>query len=75
MKKKHGTNVTQTVIVAPRTPASNGGRAPGLLYAATNPTNCTTMIKGPGVVSARPKPVAMSSVVSQPYRSTACWDT
>ena len=31
MKKKHGRNVTQTVMHAPITPASSGGRLPGLL--------------------------------------------
>ena len=35
-------------------------------YAAMNPTNCTTMISGPGVVSAMPSPSSISPGRSQP---------
>jgi hypothetical protein len=46
-------------------PATQGSRAPGLRYAPRNATNCTTMISGPGVVSARASPRTISPGASQ----------
>ena len=40
--------------------ATHGSRSPGFRYAPRNATNCTTMISGPGVVSARPSPRTIS---------------
>src|SRR5215469_8015951 len=41
-------------------PATIGGSEPGCRNAARKPTNCTTMISGPGVVSAMPSPSSIS---------------
>ena len=56
-QRKHGTKVAQVVSMAPRVPAIIGSRPPGLRKAARNPTNGKTRIRGPGVVSAKSKPV------------------
>ena len=47
-------------------PAVSGVRVPGWFQAVIKPTNCVTMISGPGVVSARPRPSSISFSVSQP---------
>ena len=75
MKRKLGTKVTQVVSSAPSSPASSGSRSPGLRYAARNATNCTTMIRGPGVVSASARPRTISEADSQPKVPTAAWVT
>ena len=41
-------------------------KAPESRYAAMKPTNCRTMISGPGVVSAMPRPSSISPGLSQP---------
>src|SRR5215472_10003405 len=58
--KKHGTNVHQVASSPPRVPATIGGSEPGCRNAARKPTNWTTMISGPGVVSAMPSPSSIS---------------
>ena len=63
---KQGTKVTQVVSTPPSAPASRGGRAPGARKAPMKPTNWTTMISGPGVVSAMPRPSSISPGRSQP---------
>jgi RNA-directed DNA polymerase len=45
--------------------ASIGGSPPGSRDAAMKPTNCSTMIRGPGVVSAMPRPSSISPGFSQ----------
>jgi hypothetical protein len=75
IQRKHGANVTQVVSSPPRVPATSGESPPGSRYAARNPTNCVTMMSGPGVVSAIPRPSSISPGCSQPCVSTACWAT
>ena len=59
--RKHGAKVTQVVSDrAERPPPTQGSSAPGSRNAARKPTNCTTRISGPGVVSARPSPSSIS---------------
>src|SRR5215204_1073504 len=64
--RKHGINVTQVASRPPSVPASIGESAPGSRYAAMKPTNCRTMMRGPGVVSAMPRPSSISPGLSQP---------
>ena len=45
---------------------SSGGIAPVSRIAPMKPTNCVTMISGPGVVSAMPRPSSISPGASQP---------
>src|SRR3990172_4299591 len=52
IQRKQGAKVTQTVTTEPATPAQMGESGPGSRYAPKKPTNCRTMISGPGVVSA-----------------------
>src|SRR5439155_494104 len=54
IQRKHGVNVAQVVSSAPKVAASSGGKPSGCCHAPINPTNCKTMINGPGVVSASP---------------------
>src|SRR5262249_9460306 len=68
---KEGTNVTQVASKPPSVPASMGGSEPASRKAAMKPTNCSTMISGPGVVSAMPRPSSISPGLSQAYFSTA----
>src|SRR6266567_3568384 len=65
IQRKHGVNVTQVASSPPKVPASIGGSAPGLRNAPMKPTNCSTMISGPGVVSAIPSPSSISPGLSQ----------
>ncbi len=67
-RKKLGRNMPKVVKSPPRTPAVRGVSAPGLFQAVMKPVNCVTMISGPGVVSARPRPSTSCSWVSQPRR-------
>ena len=53
-------NVTQVASRPPSVPASIGESAPGSRKAAMKPTNWSTMISGPGVVSAIPRPSSIS---------------
>ena len=64
---KHGTNVAHNVTPA----AATAIHGPPALCPARNPTNCSTRISGPGVVSARPSPSSICPGVSQPCVSTA----
>jgi hypothetical protein len=75
MKRNDGTNVTQVVRSAPTTAAVQGLIVPGSRYAPRNATNCTTMISGPGVVSASARPRVISPGVTQPKSSTARCET
>jgi len=60
IQRKHGVNVTHVASKPPSVPAIIGERPPGSRYAAMKPTNCSTMISGPGVVSAMPSPSSIS---------------
>ena len=60
IQRKHGVNVTQVASRPPRVAATSGESPPASRNAAMNPTNWTTMIRGPGVVSAIPKPSSIS---------------
>src|SRR6185503_5067034 len=74
--RKQGAKVTQVVRSAPMVPARSGAMpAGGWLYAPRKPTNCTTMMSGPGVVSASPRPSTICCGPSQPKRATACCAT
>ena len=64
--RKQGVKVTQVASSPPSVPASIGDRPPGSRKAAMKPTNCSTMISGPGVVSAMPSPSSISPGFSQP---------
>src|SRR5215204_5989652 len=64
--RKHGVNVTQVASRPPRVPAASGESPPGSRNAAMKPTNWSTMISGPGVVSAIPRPSSISPGCSQP---------
>ncbi len=75
MNRKLGTKVAHAVTIAPARPAAAAGSDPGSRNAATNPTKTTTRISGPGVVSARLSPTAISLEVSHPNRRTAAWFT
>ena len=57
----------------PATSASGPNSA--CVHAPTKPTNATTMISGPGVVSPSARPSIICAGVSQPYVSTAPWYT
>ena len=57
---EHGAKVTQVASKPPRVAASIGGSPPASRKAAMKPTNWTTMINGPGVVSAMPSPSSIS---------------
>src|SRR5262245_16364558 len=71
--RKQGANVAHVATTAPITPATNGSSVPGCWYAPTKPTNSVTMIRGPGVLSARPSPVTIWFAESHPYLVTAAW--
>ena len=73
--RKQGVNVTQVASNPPNTPAVSGDSEPGSRNAAMKPTNCSTMISGPGVVSAMPSPSSISPGFTQWYCSTACCAT
>ncbi len=65
IQRKQGTNVTHTVMQAVKIAASIGRSIPGVWYAAKKPTNCTTMMSGPGVLSASPSPSSICDGESQ----------
>ena len=60
IQRKQGVKVTQVASRPPSVPASSGDSVPGSRKAARKPTNCSTMISGPGVVSAMPRPSSIS---------------
>src|SRR5262245_5062189 len=66
IQRKEGMNVTQVASKPPSVPASMGGSEPASRKAAMNPTNWSTMINGPGVVSAMPRPSSISPGLTQP---------
>jgi hypothetical protein len=72
IQRKQGTKVTQVVRRPPSVAARSGGMSPALRKAPRKPTNCVTMISGPGVVSAMPRPSSISPGRSQLWVSTAC---
>src|SRR5712671_664655 len=65
IQRKQGVKVTQVASSPPSVPASIGDSVPGSRKAAMKPTNCSTMISGPGVVSAMPSPSSISRGPSQ----------
>ena len=65
IQRKQGTKVTHVVSNPPRVAAMSGGRLPGARQAPRKPTNCVTMINGPGVVSAMPSPSSISPGFTQ----------
>ena len=67
-----GTKVTQVVSAEPSTALVTGENGSGLRQAPRKPTNCVTLISGPGSVSAKPSPSTISGAVIQPWVSTAC---
>src|SRR5262245_50514431 len=66
IQRKQGVKVTQVANKPPRVPASIGDKVPGSRNAAMKPTNWSTMMSGPGVVSAIPSPSSISPGLSQP---------
>src|SRR5262249_9922625 len=66
IQRKQGANVTQVASNPPKVPASRGASDPGLRKAAIKPTNWSTMMSGPGVVSAIPRPSSISVGVIHP---------
>ena len=66
-----GTKVTQVVSAEPITALATGEKGSGARNAARKPTNCVTLISGPGRVSARPRPSTISGALIQPWFSTA----
>src|SRR5262249_32359991 len=66
IQRKQGGTVTQGASKPRNVPASMGASEPGSRNAAMKPTNCSTMISGPGVVSAMPSPSSISPGLSQP---------
>ena len=64
--KKQGVNVTHVVIKAPSVAATIGLSVPGCVQPPIKPTNCRTIISGPGVVSANPSPSIICPGFSQP---------
>src|SRR4029077_5683757 len=66
IQRKQGVNVTQVASNPPKVPANSGDSVPGLRKAAIKPTNWSTMMSGPGVVSAMPRPSSISGGVSHP---------
>jgi hypothetical protein len=71
IQRKHGAKVAHVTTAAPIKPATAGSRPPGCWYAPTNPTNSVTMMSGPGVLSARPRPVTIWPGPSHPNCVTA----
>jgi hypothetical protein len=63
--RKQGAKVTHVASSPPSVPATSGLKAPGSRNAAMKPTNCSTMMSGPGVVSAMPRPSSISPGPSQ----------
>ena len=64
--RKQGVKVTHVVRSPPSVAANRGDRPLASRKAPMKPTNCVTMIKGPGVVSAMPRPSSISPGASQP---------
>ena len=56
-------------------PGDDRWESPGCWYAPTKPTNSSTMISGPGSISARPRPTVIWPGWSHPYVPTAAWST
>ena len=72
------------IVVCSRLPETERYRVPQIFRggspldprsAPMKPTNCVTMISGPGVVSAMPSPSSISPGASQPKFCTASWAT
>jgi hypothetical protein len=64
--RKLGTKVTQVTSSVASTAATHGSSSPGARYALSSATTCTTMISGPGVVSADARPRTISRGPNQP---------
>src|SRR5438477_6560164 len=73
MNINDGRNVNHVATAAAAAPATNTCSGPNSCVAQppTKPTNATTMIRGPGVVSPSAKPSIICGGVSQPKVSTA----
>ncbi len=75
MNKKQDRKVKKVATTAPAAPASSSDCGPNTwcVQAPTKPTKATTMIRGPGVVSPRPRPSIICGPVSQWKCSTPAW--
>src|SRR5205814_4429480 len=73
MNRNDGRNVNQVATLAASAPARHRCSGPNNCFAQppTKPTNATTMIRGPGVVSPSARPSIICGGVSQPKVSTA----
>jgi hypothetical protein len=60
-----GTKVTHVVSAEPSTAAATGENGAGSRHAPRKPTNCVTLMSGPGSVSARPRPSTISGALIQ----------
>ena len=68
MNTNDGRKVKNVTTTAATTPAANWASGPKIAFVQppTKPTNATTMISGPGVVSPSARPSIICSAVSQP---------
>ena len=75
MNRKLGRNVKYVATHAPAMPASASESGPNSAFVQppTKPTNATTMMSGPGVVSPSASPSIICVGVSHEYASTAPW--
>jgi hypothetical protein len=73
MKRNDGRKVKNVATQAPATAAASSASAPSasLVHPPRKPTNATTMMSGPGVVSPSARPSIICAAVSQPLSSTA----
>ena len=69
INKNDGKKVNNVATDAPAKPANNKASGPNISFvqAPTKPTNATTIISGPGVVSPNAKPSIICVLVSQAY--------
>ena len=74
-KMNEGKKVNQVTTVAASAAPQNSACGPSTAWPQppTKPTNDTTMIKGPGVVSPSARPSIICAALSQPKCSTAPW--
>ena len=75
ISRKLGRKVNQVTTVAATAPARNSASGPKISFVQPpmKPTNATTMINGPGVVSPSARPSIIWVAVSQAWLSTAPW--
>ena len=75
MNTNDGRNVKKVTTHAAAMPVASGDAASACVQPPTNPTNATTMMSGPGVVSPSASPSIICGAVSQWNCSTAPWKT